>query len=157
VGPEALGLFRQASEEGFQISWQAARLSSTLVVYAKDIFGIIEHFCHSTTCLIDGDGLKIIHCDEQRQEVNAPSQHLESILLPILRNCNYAGQFGMSLLAFEILTPADQNYGEDWQKELASHLSRCSQCDEILAAVMTALRPPVGVLCMSSVRPSYWR
>lgn len=138
-GSQALGMFRQANEEGFQISWQAVAAVVDSCNDVNDVFDMIEHFCHSTTCLVDGDCLNIIHNEAKREEANAPSQHLESILLPILRNCNHAGQFAMSLLAFEILTPGYQNYGEDWQRELAHRVSRCSQCDETMAAIMTAL------------------
>ena len=138
-GSQAFALFRQAKEEGFQVSWQAVTAVVDACSDINDVFGIIEHFCHSSICLIDGDSLSIVHCEDQRQEVNVPSEHMQSIVLPVLRNCNHAGQFGMSLLAFEMLTPGYQKYGEDWQRELANRLSRCSQRDETLAAIMTAL------------------
>lgn len=138
-GPNSLDLYMQAKEEGFQVSAQALRAVVGSCSGLMEIFAIIDHLSHDKTWLVDGDDLSIVHCDGQKHEWEALSEHLEAIILPILRHCNHAGEFGLSLLVYEMMAPESPKREENWKYELVRRISRCTHRDETLAAIMTAL------------------
>ena len=138
-GSQSLELFWQAKEEGFQVSSQALLAVIEACSAISDVLAIVDHLCDGTTWLVDGDDLNIVRCDEQERAIKPPSEHLEAIVLPIMRHCNHAGEFGISLLVYEMLVPSHQNRSEGWQNEIFYRLSICSHRDETLAAIMTAM------------------
>ena len=138
-GPQSLELYTQAKEEGFQVSAQALRAVVGSCSGLREIYGIIDHICQDTTWLVDGDDLSIVHSDEQQCVLEAQPEQLEAIILPILRHCNHSGEFGLSLLVYEMMAPKNQKREENWQYDLVRRISGCTHRDETLAAIMTAL------------------
>jgi hypothetical protein len=148
-GPQSLYLYKQAKNEGFQVSTQALRAVIGSCTGLADIFGIIDHLCLDRTWLVDGDNLSIVHSDERKPLMEVRPEHLEALILPILRHCNHAGEFGLSLLVYELMAPNHSKREVNWQNELVSRISGCTHRDETLAAIMTALcgLDSMGVAC----------
>ena len=138
-GPLSLKLFEQAKEESFQISLQALQAVVESCRNPRDVFIIIDHLCQGTTWLVDGDNLRIGHSEENTQRLELLPEQLDGLILPILRHCNNAGEFGLSLLVYEVISHHHPKRGEDWQNELINRIGRSRNRDETLAAVMTAL------------------
>jgi len=137
-GPEAVRLYQNAKEEGYQVSFQALL---SVIEGCNDIniiVAIMEAVCIDKSWIVDGNHLEILHRDDSTKTYQLSSEQLERLVLTFLRKTNHSSEFGLSLLCFEFLL---SNYRRDfdWHEETANCICETESPDDILSAMMTAL------------------
>lgn len=136
-GPLSLDLYWQAMDEGFQVSNQALRAVIDSCTDVAGALSIMDKLCDDLTWLVDGADLVIERCDQPKKSIAYPVDKLQPIVLELVRRCNGAREFGMSLLGYQLLMPRSST--DDFETAMIDRISVSSNQDEHLAAVMTAL------------------
>jgi hypothetical protein len=132
----SLPLYREARNQGFQLSIQAL---SSVIKYSpdtKDFVEVLKDICKGTDWIVQNDCFEIL----QWQSKNDTRQILmDECLLIVLQNCNHRQEFGLALMLYEFLSPHFLARGETWQGDIIHYLSNCHHQDRLLAAIMTSL------------------
>lgn len=146
-GPLSLDLYWQAMDEGFQVSNQALRAVIDSCTDVAGALSIMDKLCDDLSWLVDGADLVIERCDQPKKSNDYPVDKLQPIVLELMRRCNGAREFGMSLLGYQLLMARSST--DDFESAMIDRISVSSNQDEQLAAVMTAL---CGVNSTTSAR-----
>jgi len=136
--PDAFILYRKAKEEGFQVSLQALISVIRKCENVNDIVSMMDEICSDTSWVVDGNKLEIDQYREDNNTRQLPKEQLELLVLEIARKTNHAGEFGLSMLCYEMfLSNSQQNV--NWYKETNEWLRNSEAPDDNLSTIMTAL------------------
>jgi len=149
--PEAFHLYRKAKEEGFQVSLQALISVIEECENVSDIVPIIDDICCDTSWVVDGDKLEIVQYQENNDAPQLPREQLELLALKVARKVNLAGEFGLSMLCYEMLLSNNQQ-NSNWYAETSEWLRNSEASDVNLSIIMTAL---YGLEASHSARALY--